>query len=145
LVLRQTFSNKTGAASELALLLQSDAEPPPPTLREKQRPRHHTPSHVTLVTSPSTRSYVSLHVHYVEVKRSQLHGLVKRGKKVKVRTTFDGGHSHLVDLGFDPATQYFLIHTCDGRAKCWDGHGETLETVANCDHAPFNEKLRRYG
>ncbi|XP_070209272.1 uncharacterized protein [Littorina saxatilis] len=104
------------------------------------------PSHVTLVTSPSaTRSYVTMHVHTVDLNRAQLYSMVKLGKRVTLRTTLDGGHSHLLAIGFDKKTQYFYLHRCDGRAKCWDGHSNNLEKIQSNSVPSLSENLRRYG
>ena len=109
------------------------------------RPSFVPPSHVTLVTSPSTRTYVTLHVHTVELNRAQLYSLMKRGKRLTVRSTLDGGHSHLLTIGFHKKTQYFYIHKCDQRAKCWDGHSDNLEKIQNSNVVTMTENLRRYG
>ncbi|KAL8576856.1 hypothetical protein ACOMHN_066002 [Nucella lapillus] len=60
---------------------------------------------VVLVTSPSKHKFVALHVHTVDLTKGQWLRVVRDGARVKVRTTLGGGHSHLLEVGFDPDSQ----------------------------------------
>ncbi|XP_076456568.1 uncharacterized protein LOC143290898 [Babylonia areolata] len=123
-------------------VLQDHAAPPLPFPERLTVP---PPRRLTLVTSPSKHSYVSLHVHTVEVSGDQWLRMVEKGGRVKIRTTLGGGHSHLLELGFDTDTQYFHVHSCDHRATCWDGHPADLETLPDNHLAREPNQLTLFG
>jgi hypothetical protein len=49
-----------------------------------------------------------------------------KGLMVTIVTTTDNSHDHKLEVSYDQNTHKYIIHKCDGKAHCWDGHSNEL-------------------
>lgn len=75
--------------------------------------------------SPTTHDPPGYHGHDIMIHEYDIEDM-KAGHTIKgVLTSVDNGHQHSVDIGMNAAGHY-VIMSCDGMSRCWDGHNNHL-------------------